>query len=128
MKYLKQFCILLFFSFAGEMIHHVVPLPVPAAIYGLLLLFIALCTRILHRDSVREICDFFIVIMPVMFVAPAVNLVDYWGGITPNLGQITLLIVTTTLGTFAVSGTVTQVIIRYRERRKNRNERDIARK
>ena len=35
MKYLRQFCIILLFSFLGEGLHIILPLPVPASVYGL---------------------------------------------------------------------------------------------
>ena len=38
MRYLKQFTIILFVSFLGETLHYLIPLPVPASIYGLLLM------------------------------------------------------------------------------------------
>lgn len=34
MKYLKQFTIILFVSFLGELLHLVIPLPIPASVYG----------------------------------------------------------------------------------------------
>ena len=34
MKYLKQLVIILLFSFLGELLQELLPLPVPAAIYG----------------------------------------------------------------------------------------------
>ncbi|MBQ2048119.1 MAG: CidA/LrgA family protein, partial [Schwartzia sp.] len=42
MKSLKQFAVILFFSFIGEALHALIPLPVPASIYGIILLFLAL--------------------------------------------------------------------------------------
>ena len=42
MKYLRQFLIILLFSFLGEGLKALLPLPVPASIYGLVLLFAAL--------------------------------------------------------------------------------------
>lgn len=42
MKHLRQFLIILFFSFLGEGLKALLPLPVPASIYGLVLLFAAL--------------------------------------------------------------------------------------
>ena len=42
MKYLIQFLIIIAFSFAGELLHYCLPLPIPASIYGIILLFLAL--------------------------------------------------------------------------------------
>ena len=72
MKYLRQFMIILLFSFLGELLKYVLPFPVPASIYGLVLLFIALETRILPLAAVKDAGKFMIEIMPLMFI-PAVQ-------------------------------------------------------
>jgi holin-like protein len=65
MKYLRQFCIILFVSFLGEMLHIVIPLPVPASVYGLVLMLLALCTGILKQEQVGAAADFLIeIILP----------------------------------------------------------------
>ena len=43
MKYLKQVFIIFFISFLGELLNLWIPLPIPAGVYGLLLLLGALC-------------------------------------------------------------------------------------
>ena len=42
MKYLKQFGIILVISFVGEILNYLIPLPIPAGIYGIIILFFAL--------------------------------------------------------------------------------------
>lgn len=44
MKYLKQFLIILLISFAGELLKYVLPLPIPASIYGMVILLVGLLT------------------------------------------------------------------------------------
>ncbi len=39
MKYIRQLGIILLVSFLGELLHYLLPLPVPASIYGIVLLF-----------------------------------------------------------------------------------------
>lgn len=55
MKYLKQLVIILLFSFLGELLQELLPLPVPAAIYGLLLLFLALTFKIVKPESIKTV-------------------------------------------------------------------------
>ena len=55
MKYLKQFSIILFFSFLGEMLHALIPFPIPASVYGLVILLTALCTGIMKVGQVRNL-------------------------------------------------------------------------
>ena len=60
MKYLKQFCIILFLSFLGEALRSVIPLPIPASVYGLVLMLGALASGILKVSQVRETSEFLI--------------------------------------------------------------------
>ena len=65
MKYIRQLGIILLVSFLGELLHYLLPLPVPASIYGIVLLFAALETRLLKADAIRETSAFLLEIMPV---------------------------------------------------------------
>lgn len=42
MRYVKQIGIILGITLAGEILNHVVPLPVPAGVYGLFIMLAAL--------------------------------------------------------------------------------------
>ena len=74
LKYLRQFGIILAIAFAGEILNHIIPLPVPASIYGIVILFFCLQFRILKVSAVKEVSSFLIEIMPVMFIPAAVGL------------------------------------------------------
>ena len=54
MKYMKQFGIILAISFAGEILNYLVPLPIPASIYGLVLMFLALCFKLIKVEDVKQ--------------------------------------------------------------------------
>lgn len=54
MKYVKQFLIIIGISLAGEILKYILPLPIPASIYGMAILFIALLTGIIKLKDVRE--------------------------------------------------------------------------
>lgn len=45
---------ILLVSFAGEVLKLALPFPVPGSTYGMLLLFIALCTGVIRLEHVRE--------------------------------------------------------------------------
>lgn len=108
MKYLSQFCIILGFTLAGEALQRLLPLPIPASVYGLVLLFAALCTGLVKVPQVKETGAFLTSILPVLFVAPTVGIVEHWNLIRPNLMPIVLLLLGSTVVTFAVSGRITQ--------------------
>lgn len=112
MKYIKQLLIIIAFSLAGEALSALIPLPVPAAIYGLVLLLIALMTGCLKPEAIADTARFGIQIMPILFVAPAVNILQNWGLIAPNIVPIVVIMVVSTFIVFIVSGVVTQLLLR----------------
>ncbi len=112
MKYLKQFMAILAFSFLGEVLHQVLPLPIPASVYGLVFMLAALMTGVLKLHQVKEASAFLIEIMPVMFIPAAAGLIDSWGILQPVIVPIGIITVVTTVFVMAVTGLVTQGIIR----------------
>lgn len=118
MRYLKQFTIILTISLLGEVLHYFIPLPVPASIYGLLLMLAALLTGVVKRDSVREAGAFLVEIMPVMFIPAAVGLLEAWGVLRPVWLPVAVITVVSTVLVMGVSGLATQFVIRRDERRK----------
>ena len=107
MKYVKQILIILAFTLLGELLQAVIPLPIPAAIYGLVLMLIALCTGLLKPDHIADTANFLVGIMPLLFVAPAVKIMAYWGVIKENWLPIIAITVISTVVVFIVSGLVT---------------------
>ena len=85
MKYVKQFGIILLISFAGEALNYLLPLPVPASIYGLVLMFLCLQLRVFRLEDVRDTALFLIEIMPLMFIPAATGLMTSWGIIRAKL-------------------------------------------
>ena len=108
MKYIAQFCIILGYTFIGEALQRFLPLPIPGSVYSLILLFLALCFGIVRLDEVQETAHYLSSILPVMFVAPAVGIVEYWDLISSSLFPILLVILGTTVITFGISGTLAQ--------------------
>lgn len=118
MKYIKQFLIILLFCILGEILTYVIPFPIPASIYGFVLLFIALCTGLLKPEDIAETAQFLLSIIGVFFVAPAVNILAYYDVIAPALVPVLIIVVTSTIVVFGVSGLVTQWL-RRKEEKKN---------
>ena len=112
MKFLTQFFWILLFCALGELLQAVIPFPIPAAIYGLVLLFLALSLKIIKLQQVADAAQYLVSIMGVFFVSPVVNVLTYWGVIAPNVGAICVIFVVTTALVFAVSGLVTQALLR----------------
>lgn len=117
MKYVRQFVIIMLFTFLGEVLKALLPFPVPASIYGLLALLIALETKLLPLASVRDVGEFFVEIMPLTFIPAGAGLLESWGVMKPMLGSLVLTVVVSTILVMAVSGLVTQGVIALRKRR-----------
>lgn len=121
MRYLKQFGIILVISFLGEICHAVIPLPIPASIYGIILMFGGLKCRWIPLESVKDTGTFLIEIMPVMFIPAAVGILESWGLLKPFWIQYVVITVVSTCAVMAVSGCVTQIVMR-RKKGRERNE------
>lgn len=107
--------IIVAFTVIGELLHIWIPLPVPASVYGLLLLFAALHTGLLQLASVQTVVDWMISILPILFVAPGVSILGCWDLLAPYMVPLLIVIVTSTILVFLVSGKVCQ----WLEERKN---------
>lgn len=108
MKYIRQFLVILGISFLGEGLHHLLPFPVPASIYGLVILFMLLATGVLKLGQVEETADFLLQIMPVMFIPAAVGIIDSWDELRPVLIPVAMITLVTTVLVMAVTGRITQ--------------------
>lgn len=124
MKYLRQFLIILAISFIGELLNSLLPLPVPASIYGMAILFICLCTGIIKLDSVKETGNFLIEVMPVMFIPAGVGLMASWGVLKPMLIPVSIITVVAIVTVMAVTGRISQMIIRHEEKKKGNKDND----
>lgn len=116
LKLLRQFLIILLLSLVGEGLHALLPLPVPASVYGLVLMLLCLCTGTLRLDQVERASDFLIEIMPVMFVPAAVGLTESWEQLRPVMVPVLVIMVLTTVLVMVVTGHVTQFVMKWREK------------
>ena len=121
MKYIKQFFIIIAISCLGELLSRLIPAPIPAGIYGIILLFLGLLTKKIPLDAVKETAHFLVEIMPVMFIPAAVGLLDSWDALKSMLLPCCIALVPITLIVMAVSGHATQAVICAQE--KKRGER-----
>ena len=111
MKYLSQFLIILGFSLVGEALQRLVPLPIPASVYGIVLLFAALCIGLVKLEQVKE-AGGFLTILPILFVSPAVGILENWLLIRDAVLPIFLLVAASAAVTFGISGRVAQWLLK----------------
>ena len=119
MNYIRQFCVILLFSFAGEVLSNVIPLPVPASIYGIVFLFIALETKLVKLKDIEKTGKFLIDIMPIMFIPAAVGLLESWDVVKSSALEFLAVMAISTVVVMAAAGLVTQFIIKRKGGRDN---------
>ena len=114
MKFLRQFMIILLLSFLGEVLKMFIPLPIPASVYGLVLMLVCLMTGVLKTSQVKDAAFFLIEIMPVMFIPAAAGLIDSWKVLQPLLLPILVITVVITIFVMVVTGIIAQMIAQKR--------------
>ena len=122
MKYLGQIFIILLVSFVGELLNTLIPMPIPASIYGIIILFCLLEFRLIPLRAVKETGDFLVSLMQLMFIPAAVGLLEAWDVIAPNWLSYMLITIISTFVVLFVSGRVTQAVIRHSRVKEARHE------
>jgi len=112
MRLIRQFTILVVVCFIGEILHALIPLPIPASIYGLVLMFIALQSGFMPLEVVEEISIGILGIMPILFVPSTVGLILAWPILKVHWLEFTIIGVGSTIAVFFAAGHVTQLVIR----------------
>ncbi len=111
MKYLKQFMIILLVSCIGELLYELLPLPIPATIYGLVLMLGLLIFKVVPLHAVKETAEFLIEIMPVMFIPAGVGLIMYWSQLKEFLLPFCVIIIISSVLVMLVTGKVSDYFI-----------------
>lgn len=120
MKEFKQFTIIIFLSFLGEVLHALIPFPIPASIYGIILLFLLLERKVLALEDISEVSSFLLFIMPVLFVPAAVGLIEAWDELRASLTAYVTIIIAVTFIVMVSTGHITQFFLN-RTKAKDKN-------
>jgi len=112
MKMIKQLSIIIAVSFVAEVMEYLIPLPVAASVYGLVLMLIGLITKIIPLSKVEDAADFLVEIMPVLFVPPTVSIMTSVEAMKQMLVPLCVISVISTILIMVVTGRVSQGIIR----------------
>ena len=115
MKYLRQFGIILAVTCAGEIMKYFIPLPIPGSIYGLILMFVLLLTKVIKVEHVKETGEFLIEIMPPMFIPAAVGLIVTWSDLKVILVPVLVITCITTVFVMVVTGRTAQAVMHLKE-------------
>lgn len=111
MKYIKQLLIILTVSLLAEVMEAMIPLPVAASVYGLLIMLIGLCTKIIKLPDVEKVADYLVSIMAIMFVPPTVAIMVSYEQLKTMLVPLFVISFVTTLLVMVVTGRVSQFLL-----------------
>lgn len=111
MKYIRQLFIILSVSLTGQLLEELIPIPVSASIYGLILMLAGLVTRVIPLEKVERTADFLLDIMPIVFIPPTVAIMTGVEALKEILVPLCVISVVTTLLIMVVTGRVSQHII-----------------
>lgn len=117
MKYLFQTGIIFAVTLIGEIVAQLIPIPVPGSIYGLILLFVLLLTGVLKLKHVEGAGNFFLTILPFLFISNCVSLMDSMCSLGEHVIAIVILTVVSTLVVMVVTGGVAQFFINYKKKK-----------
>lgn len=118
MKFVYQLGLILVITFIGEGLHELIPLPVPASIYGLLIMLFCLQTKIVKLEKVKQAAGFLLEAMPLMFIPAAVSLLTVWKELTTMLLPVIVITLSVTVIVMVVTGQMTQIILRGKSDKK----------
>lgn len=116
MKIVREFLIILFITCIGEVLHYLLPLPVPASIYGLVLMLVLLSIHVIPLDAVEKSGDFLVEVMPVMFIPAGVGLLVSWADLKSILIPVLVITPVVTLIVMIVTGKVSDRILKFTEK------------
>ncbi len=116
MEYAISLGIILLFSLLGEILKAIIPLPIPASIYGMVLLFLALQFKIVKVEKINTVAQYLISIMLIFFIMPAVSIMDSFSSLTENLIPVLVAIIVPTILVVIITGIVTQSVEKLSEK------------
>ena len=117
MKYFKQFGWIMIVTCIGEIMKYYIPLPIPASIYGLVLMMALLMTGVVKIEKVYQAGTFLIEIMSLMFIPAAigiiaaVGIIESWDQLHRIIVPVSIITIITTFVVMIVSGKVTQYVL-----------------
>ena len=123
MRYMKQFGIILAVTCVGDFLNFALPLPIPGSIYGLVIMLILLITGVIKIYQVKDSAEFLI---DIMFIPAAVGLLVAWGDLRPVLLPVLVTTVASTVIVMAVTGRVSQAVMRFRKRETSKTDAIIS--
>lgn len=124
-----QLFVILAVCVVGEILHAVIPIPISAGVYGMFILFILLCCKVIKLPQVEKVGDFLTNKMLVMFIPAAVGLINVVAELRQLAIPVILCFSVVTIITMVVTGHVVQIISklnsRITEKKRKKENKDV---
>lgn len=118
MDLMFQFGRILAVCLVAELLAGWIPLPIPASVYGLVLMLLLLCTGALKTERVKKAAGFLVQILPLLFLPAAVGVMALWSELQALLVPSLIAAIPLTLLVMALTGRVTQWLQALGKRRR----------
>ncbi|MDO5780007.1 MAG: CidA/LrgA family protein [Clostridium sp.] len=112
MNILKQWILILFVYFLGEVAAKSLSLPIPGNIMGMIFLFIFLVTGIIKLEKIEDAAKSILGNLAFLFIPAGVGLMNYFGIISNYVAQILFIVVITTFIVMSCTGLAVQLVSR----------------
>ena len=112
MKYLQQAVIIAAITVVSELLKYLIPLPIPASIYGLIILFALLKSGALKLSQIEDVGGLLLELMPLLLVPASVSVLTALDAIQRMLLPVLVMGFIGTTAVMLVTGLLSQWIIR----------------
>lgn len=110
-----QVLIIHVFLFLGAAVKEVVPLPIPASMFGLCLLFLALFLKIIKLEWVEKGANWLMAELLLFFIPSAVGIVNYDEIISLQGAEIVMLIGISTMIVVGMTAVIAEIMMRRKK-------------
>ena len=113
MKYIRQLIVIIGATFLGEIAYKLLKLPVPAGIYGLIILLILLETGVVKFKEIKDVGEF---LLAITFVPSTVGIITAFEDLKQFFVPILLALFVVTFIVFGITGRVSQFFLERRRK------------
>lgn len=128
MGYVREVAIIFGITMSGEFLNYLLPLPIPSGVYGLFILLTLLCMGVIKLEDVSVTGNFFLDVMPLLFIPAGVGLLNSVEQLKAILIPFTVITVISTVFVMVVTGRTAQHMIRRTRQRSEGQEAPEASK
>lgn len=112
MSVLAQIGVLMVSLLVGTLLRLVIPFPIPATVYGMIVLFILLKINVVKVEKIEPVSSRLLANLAFLFVPAGVGMITEFKTLEGSLVKVLLIIIISNIITFIVTGHVVQFIQR----------------